>query len=130
MVCNHGEQITTVNRSNLFTAPVAGGSKPQEKIVESEVMVTEEKELALMVLIADCQPVSFYDPRTSTIALAHCSRKTIANGLVQKICDFLHKEFNTNTTDLLIHIGPHIKKKSYLFPLPLDYVSPAIEAFI
>ncbi len=125
MSCDHGEIITLVDEANESI----GATNPQN-ILQSEVLVTQKKHLALFLLTADCQPMSFYDPVTQTIALAHISRKTIVQKLIQKTVDFLQSELDVEPSNLLIHIGPHIKKESYVFPLPLSENTPELTAFI
>ena len=84
MRCDHSDIITLVTS---FHPEV--GATSQEEQIESEVLVTQEKNLALMLFTADCQPVSFYDPVTETIALAHISRRTLIDGLPEKVLQFL-----------------------------------------
>lgn len=117
MTCNHGEAITLVTRSN-------------QRPVQSEVLVTQQKNLALLLLTADCQPMSFYDPITQTIALAHVSRKTLVDGLIKKTISFLHEELGVESKNLHVSIGPSIKKESYVFPLPLQEEQPELQDFI
>ena len=127
MKCNHGEQITAIHRS---TVPASiFGATTQEDMLLSEVLVTQEKGLALMLLTADCLPVSFYDPVTETIALAHFSRETISKLLPEKTVSFLRKESKVDTKNLLIQIGPHIHTDSYSFSLPQPKLSAAITPF-
>jgi len=125
MRCDHGEEITIVTSSHQ-----ACGATTQSDMVLSEVLVTQEKGLALMLLTADCLPVSFYDPVTETIALAHLSRETISRMLPEKTISFLQKNFEVDSSNLLIHIGPHIHTDSYSFPLPQPDLSPSIAPFI
>lgn len=125
MSCDHGEIITLVDE----THEGVGATNPQQ-ILQSEVLVTQKKHLALLLLTADCQPVSFYDPVTQTIALAHISRKTIVQKLIQKTTDFLHTKLGVEAKNLLVHIGPHIKKESYAFFLPLSEDTPELKEFI
>ena len=125
MKSEHGDIIVGVDNSM-----VKDSIHSQEETLEADVLATQEKDLALFLATADCQAISFYDPTTHTIALAHISRHTIALGLVQKTIDFLHKAYSTNPKDLLVHISPHIKKDSYRFKTPLEHVSPSIAPFI
>jgi len=125
MRCNHGTKITTVNRSNF-----CHGAVSKNDMLVSEVLVTQEKELALMLLTADCLPVSLYDPVTETIALAHFSRKTISKMLPQKTISFLQKQFSVDPTNFVVHIGPYIHTESYFFPLPQPDMLPAIAPFV
>ena len=116
MKCDHGEQITTVNRSTENQKDGTFGSKTQEDMLLSEVLVTQEKGLALMLLTADCMPVSLYDPITQTIALAHFSRETISKNLPQKTISLLRERFAVDPANLLINVGPYIHTDSYSFP--------------
>ena len=111
MHCDHGEHIVVVDHATAAT---------QHNGIPAEVLVTKSKNVALFLLTADCLPISLYDPVTETIALAHVSRKTFTQNLVQKTIGFLHTHFSIEPTNLLIHIGPHIKKESYAFALPLQ----------
>ena len=124
MRCDHGDIITIVDSTHS-----ALGATLQEDQVLSEVLVTKKKHLALMLFTADCQPVSFYDPVTQTIALAHISRKTLVNKLPQKTVGFLRRELGVEPSNLIIHIGPHIKKDSYAFPLPLEETPQELQTF-
>lgn len=114
MTCNHGETITLITSHHLSP-------------LQSEVLVTQQKNIALFLLTADCLPVSLYDPVTQTIALAHISRKTLVQKLVQKTVSFLYEELGVEPQNLEVYIGPHIKKESYAFALPLQEQSAALE---
>jgi copper oxidase (laccase) domain-containing protein len=124
MRCDHGDIITLVDDRNE-----AVGATSQEGQIHSEVLVTQKKHLALMLFTADCQPVSFYDPVTQTIALAHISRKTLTAKLPQKTVYFLQQKLNVDPANLLVNIGPSIQKGSYAFPLPLSEAHPLLIPF-
>jgi copper oxidase (laccase) domain-containing protein len=125
MQSDHKDIIKIVNKETPEKAATS-----REDGIQADVLVTQEKDLVLMLTTADCQPVSFYDPKTKTIALAHISRHTLGLNLAQKTVGFLCENLGVYSEDLLIKIGPHIKKESYRFELPLQNVSPFIEPFI
>jgi len=125
MSCDHGEVITLVDGKSEGL-----GATSLEEQVQSEVLVTQKKHIALMLFTADCIPMSFYDPVTHTIALAHVSRKTLCNNLPQKTVGFLRRECDVAPANLLISMGPHIQKESYSFPLPLPEVPYELNGFI
>lgn len=124
MRCDHGDIICLVDDRNE-----AVGATSQEGQIHSEVLVTQRKHLALMLFTADCQPVSFYDPVTQTIALAHISRKTLTAKLSEKTVNFLKRKLNVDPSNLLVNIGPSIQKESYAFPLPLASEHPLLVPF-
>lgn len=127
MKCDHGIQITPIVWSNLDRH---AGAFTQRNMLASEVLMTQEKGLALMLLTADCLPVSFYDPVTETIALAHFSRETISKKLPQKTIKFFQESFTIDPANLLIQIGPHIHTNSYSFPLPQPEMNTVITPYI
>lgn len=121
MRCNHGSIIKAVsrdrNKNNL-------GAVTLENMLQAEVLTTNDPSVSLMLLTADCLPVAFFDPVRQVIALAHLNRRTIAHNLGQKTVRFLMKHYDTDPNDLIVAIGPHIKKESYRFPLPLTEPTP------
>jgi hypothetical protein len=125
MRCDHSSIISLVDDKSEEL-----GATSQETQIHSEVIVTRKKHIALMLFTADCLPVSFYDPITQTIALAHVSRKTFLSGLPQKTVSFLHRELNVVPSNLLIYIGPHIHKESYAFKSPLAETHEDLQNFI
>ena len=124
MRCNHGSKITLVDHNHAGV----GIFEPNDQI-QSEVLVTQKKHLALFLLTADCQPMSLYDPITQTIALAHISRKTLVQELVQKTVGFLHDALGADPQNILVQIGPSIKKESYAFELPLQEESEVLKNY-
>ena len=93
-------------------------------MIPAEVLVTQEKGLALVLLTADCLPVSFFDPVTQTIALAHFSRETISKMLPAKTITYLQEHFVVDPANLLVNIGPYIHTDSYSFPSGTHNIQP------
>lgn len=124
MRCDHTDIITSV-----FKFHPAVGARSQEDQIHSEVLVTQEKNLALMLFTADCQATSFFDPVTQTIALAHISRKTLTNKLSEQTVEFLKEEHCVEVDNLIVTIGPSIQKVSYAFPVPLEDEHPLLAPF-
>ena len=76
-------------------------------------IITNEKNLLLCTVEADCVPVYFYDPVKEVIAMVHSGWK----GTVKKISEVAIKKmrdtFSCDTQNLLVAIGPHICKDCY-----------------
>lgn len=120
MRCDHSDSITAVNRGTVTDA---------YQMVDAEVLITQEKDVALMLLTADCLPTTFFDPVTQTLALAHFSRQTIADGLPTKVITYLHTHLHVPIENLEVYTGPHIHKNSYTFLLPQPELPEAIAPF-
>ena len=76
-------------------------------------LVTNEKNLLLCTVEADCVPVYFYDPVKEVIAMVHSGWK----GTVQKISEVaiqkMRGDFGCKPQNIMVAIGPHICKDCY-----------------
>lgn len=90
------------------------GIRDSEGAIRADCLVTEEKGVFLWLVVADCLPAIFYCRKPFFLALAHISRKNSALGLSTKIVEFLRR-LRVKPEELLVAIGPSIKKESYLF---------------
>ena len=76
-------------------------------------LITNEKNLLLCTVEADCVPVYFYDSVKEVIAMIHSGWK----GTVQKISEVaiqkMSVEFGCSLENIMVAIGPHICKDCY-----------------
>lgn len=91
----HGANVAIVSEKGLTPAATDG-------------MVTNKPGICLLVLVADCVPLIFYDPRNRAIGVAHAGWKGTVAGISQKIVQTLCREFNSKPEQLLVAIGPSI----------------------
>ena len=76
-------------------------------------LMTRSKEVVLGVLSADCIPVLFYVPSSQTIAVAHAGWKGLQKELPRKMVEQLIRFAFANPTEILVAIGPAIRKCCY-----------------
>lgn len=75
-------------------------------------LITNEISLALVVKTADCLPLFFIDPKNKIIGLIHAGWKGVmANIATVAVEEF--KKLGSNPAELLVAIGPSIKKCHY-----------------
>ena len=105
----HTDIIKIVNRKN-------GGDgilHPLDENDPCDGLITNEKNLLLCTVEADCVPVYFYDCVKEVIAMVHSGWK----GTVKKISEVTIKkmkdEFGCRSEDMMVAIGPHICKDCY-----------------
>lgn len=105
----HTAIVKIVNRKN-------GGDgilRPIDENDPSDGLITNEKNLLLCTVEADCVPVYFYDPVQEVIAMVHSGWK----GTVQKISEVAIKkmcaEFGCSARNIMAATGPHICKDCY-----------------
>ena len=105
----HTAKIKIVTREN-------GGDgilRPLDENDPYDGLITNEKNLLLCTVEADCVPVYFYDPVKEVIAMVHSGWK----GTVQKISEVaiqkMRDSFGCSPANIMVAIGPHICKDCY-----------------
>lgn len=78
-----------------------------------DALVTCEKNLALIVLVADCLPVLLKDTKTNAIAAIHSGRVGTYKNIIFETISFLNKNFNSNPTDIKAYLGACISQNCY-----------------
>ena len=89
-------------------------------------MVTQEKEVALLVRHADCQGTLFYDPIRHALAAVHCGWRGSVQNIYQKTIEKMKGLYGTDPADLIVCIGPslgpeHAEFKNYKEELPKHF---------
>jgi hypothetical protein len=82
--------------------------------IRADALITSEKNVFLFLLTGDCLPVMFFDTLHKVSALAHSGWKSTAAKLPEKVVGFMGEKYNTNPADLIVGIGPGIRKESYI----------------
>ncbi|MCF6173158.1 MAG: peptidoglycan editing factor PgeF [Campylobacteraceae bacterium] len=88
-------------------------NKDTKKALKTDAMITNLKDLALCVLVADCLPVLFYDEVKEVIAVAHAGRNGVKLKIVNKTIQKMIKEFDCKTQNIKVFIGAGIKSCCY-----------------
>ena len=91
-------------------------------------MVTQEKNIGLLIRHADCQSAIFYDPRQKALANVHCGWRGSVQNIYQKTIQALHDLYGSQPSDLHVCIGPSLgpqfaEFKHYREELPKNFWS-------
>jgi YfiH family protein len=73
-----------------------------------DALVTQEKEVALMIKHADCQAAIFYDPVRRVVANVHSGWRGSVQNIYGKTVDFLKKTAGSRPENLLVGISPSL----------------------
>ena len=76
-------------------------------------LITNEKNLLLCTVEADCVPVYFYDPIKEVIAMVHSGWKGTVQEISEVAIQKMRDTFACNPADIMVAIGPHICKDCY-----------------
>ena len=104
-----GEQTHSLNIAVVTNAEAGRGSVDiDSRLPNTDALITNCKDICLMVLTADCVPVLLYDPATHSAAAIHAGWRGTANGIIGLTVEKMSREFGTNPSNLVAAIGPCI----------------------
>jgi len=76
-------------------------------------LITSEKNLPLMVMVADCIPILLSDRVQGVIAAVHAGRNSTFQKIVQVTIQKMQNEFGCKACDIEVELGPSIQKCCY-----------------
>jgi len=79
----------------------------------ADAIITNKKNIALTVIVADCVPIFIYDKTKKIIAAVHSGWRGTAKKILWKTLLKLKEEFNCNPQDIIAYIGPCISQENY-----------------
>ena len=78
-----------------------------------DALSTATPNLPLLVRVADCGPVYFFDPVRRVIAVAHSGRKGTEGNIVGETIAHLARVHGSHPADLIVQLGPCIRPPHY-----------------
>ena len=100
----HGVDISPVTKK----LDAGKGSLIGEESIPVDGLVTNDKDLFLVLHTGDCLPITFYDPVNQAVGLIHSGWKGLDSRIPQRTIEVLTQNYGTNPKDLIIQIGPSI----------------------
>lgn len=85
-----------------------GAMTKEERLPETDALVTNESGVCLAVLSADCVPVLLYDPEAGVIAAVHAGWRGTAGDIAGKTVGVMREQFGCRTERIMAGIGPSI----------------------
>ena len=76
-------------------------------------LITNEKNLPLMVMVADCIPILLHDKKEGVIAALHAGRNSTFLKIVQVALDIMKNNFGCKGENIEALMGPSIQKCCY-----------------
>lgn len=111
----HGENIQIVD----FNSPLL--------IDNCDALITKEKDLPIMVMVADCIPIFLSDKKKNVIAVVHAGRNSTFLSIVQKTALKMIEELGCKAEDISAYLGVSIQKCCYEVSHELENI--AIKSF-
>lgn len=89
-------------------------TKDSPKLIDNcDGIITNEKDLPLMVMVADCIPILFFDEIQGVIAAVHAGRNSTFLKIAQITANKMINEFNCNVENMKVIMGPSIHECCY-----------------
>lgn len=82
---------------------------------EADGQMTQETDLALLTLHADCQSAIFYDPIHHVIANVHCGWRGNVKNIYRETVLKLRDQYGSNPADILVGISPSLGPENAQF---------------
>lgn len=85
------------------------GSTDQENAIEgTDAMVTDTPGICLIVLVADCVPMIFFDPLRKVVGVAHAGWRGTLQSVAANTVRTMEEAFDSSPGDIMVGIGPSI----------------------
>ena len=83
------------------------------QIIDGDAIITNEKNVPLLILTADCVPVVLVDKVNKAVGLVHAGWSGTYGKICSETLQSMKENYNTNTEDVVAIIGPSIGKCCY-----------------
>jgi len=100
----HGSNIAVVEKKDR-----GKGSQDYESGIEdTDGMATNTPDIFLLVLVADCPGIVFYDPKKNATGICHAGWRSTLAGISQKMVHKMQEAFGSRPQDIICGISPSI----------------------
>jgi len=85
----------------------------EQNLYECDALITNLKDTALMVMVADCIPVLIWDDKKEVIAAVHAGRNGTFKEISKKTVSHMIEHFGCKKEDISVHLGASINSCCY-----------------
>jgi len=104
----HSSNIHIVTKSQEI-----GWQKLEEAIEDCDALITNQPNIMLTILTADCVPILLLDPKQKVVSAIHAGWKGTEQEIVFKTVEKMKEKFNSNPSDIIAGVAPSIGKCCY-----------------
>jgi YfiH family protein len=98
----HKTQIVHVTNTTLI-----------KDMLDTDALITNESELCVAVMAADCVPILLFDKRNNAIGAVHSGWRGTVAKILEKTLLKMKDSFGTQGNNLIVGIGPSVCQESY-----------------
>jgi YfiH family protein len=116
---------------NVFRVKKSDAGKGAENfataIPDTDALITNELDICLMILTADCVPVLLYDTENEAIGVVHAGWKGTMQNITGETVKAMQQEFSSNPANIVAAIGPSAGPD--FFEVGQDVIDAALQSF-
>ena len=101
----HGDGIKVLKKDGNV---LSENFKPGKNTYKADGIVTDMKDVFLVIQVADCQAVMLYDPEKKVIANVHSGWRGSVKNIIGKCLDKMILEFGCNSENIMACISPSL----------------------
>ena len=105
----HKAEVAVVDASHRGRGAVVD----DDAVAGADALVTGTPDVPLMIFIADCVAVSFYDPDNNAIGIAHAGWRGTVGRIAERTVRTMVDAFGTDPGDVIVGLSPAIGKDHY-----------------
>jgi len=106
-------QTHSANISIISNKKETGWHKLEDAIKNCDALISNQKNVMLTILTADCVPILLFDPTKNIVAAIHAGWKGTKQNILLKTVEKMKTTFNSNPKNILAGIAPSIGKCCY-----------------
>jgi len=90
-----------------------GWSSKESAIFNCDSLITNQKNIMLTMLTADCVPILLFDPKKNLVSAIHAGWRGTKDEIVIQTVEKMKEEFNSDPKDIIAGIAPSIGRCCY-----------------
>lgn len=111
-------KIYTGHQTHLTNVAYCDGENGEPFIIgrqfqETDGLITDKENIALVVKFADCTPIILFDPVKKIQTIVHSGWRGTVGEISKEALRKMTEEFNSNKKDVLAYVGPSIAQENY-----------------
>jgi YfiH family protein len=101
----HGKAVRYVTQADKGS----GAQDYDSAIADTDGFITDQRQVPIAILTADCLSVFIYDPAKPAIAILHAGWRSTEKNIVQEGVKGMQNKFGSQPENLLVGFGPSIR---------------------
>jgi len=125
----HSDNVLVLNQEN-YALHSFDYKNPERETHNFDAVITASKDQAIMLKVADCQVIIFFDPSKKVLGLAHAGWKGLAKDISGKTIKAMVENFGCNPAHIIAGISPSLSTEHTEFSDPFNELPVDFHPFI